>query len=182
MKKILGLIFIFGLTFGYIFYSQNDFENSQIDESENILKTLPNIEVEQLSSKNVKSLYDFLINKNKKVIIVHFWGTWCGPCLKEFPEMIRLIDKFKDNKDIIFFLIAANDQKLDVKKFFKTYKSFAKNTHVLIENKNLHRTLFGVTKVPETFIFSGDLNLLKRFNGPQNWDNQYYSKYLNSLL
>ena len=96
--------------------------------------------------------------------------------------MIRLIDKFKDRKDIIFFLIAANDQKINVKKFFRTFKSFAHNTQVLLDNNNFHRTSFGVTKVPETFIFSGDLSLLKRFVGPQNWDSEYFSDYLNSLL
>ncbi len=182
MKTIVFFIIIISLTSGYIYYAQNDFESNLVSTEENILKTLPNINVELLDNKTEKKIYDFLINKNNKLIIVHFWGTWCAPCITEFPELVRLIDKLKDRKDVVFFLIAANDDKISVKKFIKTYEKFMQNTQVLIENNNQHRLSFGVTKVPETFIFSQQLSLVKRFTGPQNWDNNYFFQYINSQL
>jgi thiol-disulfide isomerase/thioredoxin len=38
-----------------------------------------------------------LINGNQgKVTIVNFWATWCPPCLKEFPDIIKLYNQYHD--------------------------------------------------------------------------------------
>lgn len=31
-----------------------------------------------------------------KVVVVDFWATWCGPCLKAIPEMVELQAEYKD--------------------------------------------------------------------------------------
>ena len=30
-----------------------------------------------------------------KVILLNFWGTWCGPCRREIPDFNKLHDKYK---------------------------------------------------------------------------------------
>ena len=36
-----------------------------------------------------------------KLIILNFWSTTCGPCLKEMPRLSELVDKYS-NQDIVF--------------------------------------------------------------------------------
>jgi len=57
-----------------------------------------------------------------KVLVVNYWFVGCGPCEIEMPELNRLVDKYKDNKDIVFISFAKSSESkverfLDKKKF-----------------------------------------------------------------
>ncbi len=61
-----------------------------------------------------------------KVLVVNFWATWCGPCVAEFPEFVKLTDEYK-SKGVRFVHITADDVS-DLKKavaFLKAQKSNA---------------------------------------------------------
>jgi thiol-disulfide isomerase/thioredoxin len=36
-----------------------------------------------------------------KVVVVNFWATWCGPCLKEIPDLSRIYEQYKDRGLVI---------------------------------------------------------------------------------
>jgi thiol-disulfide isomerase/thioredoxin len=36
-----------------------------------------------------------------KVILLDFWGTWCGPCVQVIPELIKLHEKYHDKGLVI---------------------------------------------------------------------------------
>src|SRR5262245_52819753 len=42
-----------------------------------------------------------------KVSVVNFWGTWCGPCIEEFPHYVKLSEEFSSHEDFRLFLVSC---------------------------------------------------------------------------
>ncbi|MEE2681696.1 MAG: TlpA disulfide reductase family protein [Planctomycetota bacterium] len=36
-----------------------------------------------------------------KVVVIDFWATWCGPCMKTLPENVELMDEYGDDGLVI---------------------------------------------------------------------------------
>jgi cytochrome c biogenesis protein CcmG, thiol:disulfide interchange protein DsbE len=41
------------------------------------------------------------------VAIVNFWGTWCGPCRTEFPELVELGKQLAPHRDVRLLLVSC---------------------------------------------------------------------------
>lgn len=180
--KLQIILLIMGVTYFYSYIQRNKFADLYNDTvSENILDELPDFEVNDVFSDEVYFGKDFLQKKQAQAVIVHFWGTWCGPCEAEFPELIDLTKKLKD-KNVIFLLIAVNDEIGKVKKYLERYPDLQAHIVNTIDVKGGAMEKFGTFKVPETFIFDKNGKVFKKFVGPQGWRNNYYYQLLTTLL
>ena len=45
-----------------------------------------------------------------RVAVLHFWGSWCGPCRREMPDLQQLVESLKDRRDIVFTLLQAREK------------------------------------------------------------------------
>lgn len=48
-----------------------------------------------------------------RVVVINFWGVWCGPCVAEAPQIQQLHEKYRDDPDVVFLTINAFDPDLD---------------------------------------------------------------------
>lgn len=94
MKIFLNLICVLACNFCFA-----QFEYLKAGEQ------MPDIVIKNIINAPVKDLY---VNdvKNKKILILNFWGTWCSPCL---PEMEALAKLQKANPDKIQVIAISND-------------------------------------------------------------------------
>ncbi|MGD9561819.1 MAG: TlpA family protein disulfide reductase [Pyrinomonadaceae bacterium] len=42
-----------------------------------------------------------LLVPNGKPLMINFWATWCGPCRKEFPDLVMLDGEYRGKIDFI---------------------------------------------------------------------------------
>lgn len=44
-----------------------------------------------------------------KVVVLHFWGSWCPPCQREMPDLAKVIGNAKNAKDIRFVILQVRE-------------------------------------------------------------------------
>lgn len=127
-----------------------------------------------------------LISEYKgRPILLNFWASWCGPCLQEFPHIMKLI---KNNKELIFVAI-SNDQHLsDIKKFInkfkKEYSDVLSTKQVIFawdSKREIASDKFNVIKLPETFIINKNLKIVRKIVGANDWANDNLESFLQAL-
>ena len=62
------------------------------------------VRVEPVTAEGLKKLR---ANDSKKVLLVTFWATWCGPCLTEFPDIENTWRMFR-RRDFDLVTVSAN--------------------------------------------------------------------------
>lgn len=150
--------------------------NNVLSESsaEEILKVVPKANLIDLKTGKVVDL-----TQVNKAVLVHFWATWCGPCEKELPDIIKYAQKNKTRMHL--YLVAVNDKDHVVKKFLKKFKAYEESFTVLKDNADIHTSKYGTYKLPETYLFKKDGKIVKKFVGPQDWLTSYYQNFVQYL-
>ena len=83
-----------------------------------------------------------------KVIVTNFWATWCGPCRIEMPELERAMEKYKNDKDVVFLAINTDDDRNYVEPYVKGQK-----IKLPVVYANYLDAEFRITSIPTTIIF-----------------------------
>lgn len=83
---------------------------------------------------------------NGKIIILDFWATWCAPCIKSFPQLEQLQEKYKHDLQIITI---TDDSKERIKQFLE--KRNMSLPIVIDEKRNLVK-IFPHRTIPHTVV------------------------------
>jgi cytochrome c biogenesis protein CcmG/thiol:disulfide interchange protein DsbE len=113
-------------------------------------------ELTDLSGKKVR-LSDF----KGHVMIVDFWAPWCGPCVAEIPDFVKLQSKYRAQKFTILGLTVNSDE-TSVRKFAEDHDV---NYPLLLEADETTKIYGGVLGIPTTFVVDRQGKIVKKFIG-----------------
>lgn len=137
--------------------------------------------------KNIKTIYDVSLTNptgsetsfadfKGSYLLIDFWASWCGPCVRNAPYLRQLIKEMK-NKPIKFISVSIDSDPEAWKKAIKKYEF--PGTH-LFDKYGLLSTFYKVLWVPRYIIVTPD-GTIANSDAPQANDPELQS-ILNSLL
>jgi thiol-disulfide isomerase/thioredoxin len=123
------------------------------------------VKVEQKKAK-LDAITAAIAKHKGKVVIVDFWGDFCIPCKKEFPNLVRLHNEHA--KDGLVCVSVAVDDPDDADaaasglKFLQKQKATFEN-YLIDEKPEVWQKNWGFAAVPAVMVYGRDGKIAKKF-------------------
>lgn len=137
--------------------------------------------ITDLESVQLKTLFVDLNNNpvdltqyKGRRIVLNYWATWCGPCIKEMPGL-KIAEDLLENHNYIFLLVS--DETISKISEFKMNKKFDFN---YLKSVNSIETL-GIYSLPTSYIFDENGKKIETIVGTIAWDSQQIIEKLKKI-
>lgn len=109
-----------------------------------------------------------LSNSRGNYVLLYFWGSWCGPCIRNAPKLVTISEKYKskffDKNSKLEILSVALEKK--EKKWKRVVNKFGFNwelqvvqIHKIVLNSSIANK-YGVLEIPSKFLIDPDGNIV----------------------
>lgn len=170
---LLGLVLFFTWFYGF-------YQKPKPDETLQLIKKMKESSAPLFTGKKLNGEIFNLEKIQNKILIIHFWATWCDPCIKEFPTILKIVDHFKDK--IVLIAVSEDTNQEDVENFLTAFDGHKENVEIIIDQDFKIASMYGTVKLPESYILYKDFKLYKKIVGIDDWFNQAMIDLFTELL
>ncbi|MEK6706827.1 MAG: TlpA disulfide reductase family protein [Bdellovibrionota bacterium] len=119
----------------------------------------------ELKDKDGKS--HSLSDQREKSVLLHFWASWCEPCIEEIKSIVEFSEAYKGFPLVV--IAVSVDEKWENALKIIPKKTLPSNTIWLLDPTGTLPKKYGTFRFPETFLLSSKLEIVEKFIGPQDW-------------
>lgn len=116
-------------------------------------------------------------------VVLHFWATWCAPCLQELPELLLAAERLRP-LGFSFIAVAIDDSWGTLDLFFRQHPELEamRNKMILILDPQAKiADKYSSKRFPETFLINVGMVMDNKFTGAQPWSAPEMGKYFTNL-
>lgn len=113
-----------------------------------------------------------------RVVVVHFFATWCVPCRTELPALARLRARFPEHM-LVVLLVDVAEAEARVRRFFDAVPAPGP---ILLDRDRAVARAWEVSLLPATFVLKGDLRPHLWAEGEVDWDAAATDAALGALI
>ena len=130
----------------------------------------PDFDFVQIGGSNVR-----VADLRGKIVIINYWATWCGPCLKEMPYFQKFYESKKNDPGVAILAVSVDEERASVEPFAKARKLSFPVYFDDVKQKNLN-----IPPIPAMLIIDPSGNIRVKNTGFDEGDN--IEKKLNKLV
>ena len=86
------------------------------------------------------------------VVILDFWATWCGPCVRSMPVLSRLAKDYRD-RGVVLYAVNQRESERAARNFVETLQL---DTPVALDERGDVGRRYRVTSIPQTVVIARD--------------------------
>jgi thiol-disulfide isomerase/thioredoxin len=115
-----------------------------------------------------------------KVLIVHFWATWCAPCVEEIPGLVAYVRDTKGRSDLEVLTVSVDEKWETVEPWLAAHG--AADLPLALDPKKEAATRMGTLKFPETYVLSSTGAVLLHLVGPADWTSPAVRRRIDDVI
>lgn len=138
-----------------VFQIENAYNEYLAAESGTSSNLAPEISMKTPAGKTLK-----LSSLRGKVVLIDFWASWCGPCRKENPNVVRLYNQYKDKGFTIFSVSLDQDAEAWKKAIASDGLIWPNHVSDLLGWNTPMTQLYGFQGIPHTVLIDKEGNII----------------------
>lgn len=129
---------------------------SKVDNNKEWLDLIPGDTIPEFYLVDFKDSIFSIRDFEDQIVYVNFWATWCGPCIKNMPELNKLIALYADDPRISFVNICLDSKKNDWQISVSKYNINGVNLYAAGKWNQKLRSYFNIKGIPHYALIKED--------------------------
>ena len=119
-------------------------------------KQYVNFTIEDGSIDGTKAALSDYAGKGK-IVLVDFWASWCGPCIKEIPNLKKIHEKYADKVTVLSVAI-SDKRNATIRAINQNNLNWA---HIL-DTQGVAAKIYGISTIPHIMLINQDGIIIAR--------------------
>jgi len=112
-----------------------------------------------------------------QILVLNFWATYCAPCVEELPSLVQMQQHMKA-KGVTVLAVSIDEDENSYRRFLRDHNVTLLSVRDPQQKSN---SLFGTSKIPETYIIDRNGVMRRKFIGAVDWTEPEIIDFLGKL-